>query len=61
VLGTPAALALAGLVAVPSTATVTAREGPPFIVNVYVVVAAGTTSLLPRGVTAPTPGSIVTP
>src|SRR5687767_6822860 len=47
--------------AVPSTVTTTVRVGPPFAVNVYVVVAAGITCRLPRGVTAPTPGSMATP
>ena len=52
-------LAATGLV--PSTVTTTLRDGPPFIVNVKVVVAVGVTCRLPRGVTAPTPGSIATP
>src|SRR5438128_1736197 len=50
---------------VPATVTVIERvTGAVFggrIVNVYVVVAAGLSCLLPRGVTEPRPGSIVSP
>src|SRR5688572_16466219 len=47
--------------ALPSTVTTSVRDGPPFAVNVYVVVPVGITCRLPRGVTAPTPGSMATP
>ena len=37
------------------------RDGPPLIAKVYVVVAEGVTCLVPRGVTDPIPGSMLTP
>ncbi len=42
---------------VPATVTVTDRLTSP-IASVYVVVAAGVTRIVPRGVTRPMPGSI---
>src|SRR5262245_27807532 len=46
---------------VPATVTVTLFEGPPRIVSVYVVVAAGAICLVPRAATGPISGSIVIP
>jgi hypothetical protein len=58
-----AAAAVTG--AVPATVTVTSRVSVvlfgPSTVNVYVVVALGVTSRVPRGVTRPGSGLIVTP
>src|SRR5689334_15158052 len=45
----------------PATVTLTVLEGPPRMDNVYVVVAAGLTTLLPRAATEPTSGSMVMP